>query len=155
MLQMWVVYLAFWGEGEGLSTSGVLRLVLDLCWQRRAAFETQGKTRTKADEKKRKTLCHNLWKRRKGGRRAKKGEKKEWNEIGDRWTKADDKEGRCFMIYEITKGIFPWEHNWISLNLRTSWISKKKQHKTSKPKRSLQEQLDSVICVFLRANSPN
>ena len=48
----------------------------------------------------------------------KKEKKKEWNEIGDRWTKADDKKGRCF--------IFPWEHNWISLNLRTSWISKKK-----------------------------
>ena len=37
----------------------------------------------------------------------KKEKKKEWNEIGDRCTKADDKKGRCFMIYEITKGIFP------------------------------------------------
>ena len=35
------------------------------------------------------------------------------------------------MIYEITKGIFPWEHNWISLNLRTSWISEKKKTTTT------------------------
>ena len=141
----------FWGEREGLSTSGVLRPVLDLCWQRCAAFETQGKTRTKADEKKRKTPCHNLWKRRKGGRRAKKGEKKERKEIGDRWTKADDKKGRCFMIYEWQKGISLeniTEHHW-------TWehheFLKKKKHKTYKPKRSLRQQLDSVICVFLGA----
>ena len=131
---MWVVYLAFWGEGEGLSTSGVLRLVLDLCRQRRDAFETQGKTRTKADEKKRKTVCHNLWKRTRGGRRAKKGEKKEWNEIGDRWTKADDKKGRCFIIYEITKGTFPWEHEYHWTREHHEFL-KKNQNKTSKPKK--------------------
>ena len=37
----------------------------------------------------------------------KRRKKKEWNEIGDRCSKADDKKGRCFMIYEITKAIFP------------------------------------------------
>ena len=30
------------------------------------------------------------------------------------------------MIYEMTKENFPWENYWTSLNLRASWIKKKK-----------------------------
>ena len=64
----------------------------------------------------------------------KKEKKKEWNEIGDRWTKADDKKGRCFMIYEITKGIFLWEHEYHWTREHHEFL-KKNQNKTSKPKK--------------------
>ena len=133
----------------------MLRPVQDLCRQRRAEFETQGKTRTKNKsrwkEKKRKEKHFVIIYEKKEGRKKSEKRREKRKELGDRWTKADDKKRHCFMIYEITKGNFPWEHYWTSLNLRTSWISKRYQHKTYKPKRSLRQQLDSVICVFLRA----
>ena len=82
-------------------------------------------------------------KKRKVGRRAKKGEKKR-KELGDRWTKADDKKIYCFMIYEMPKGNFPWAHYGTSLNLRTAWISLKK------PTQNIQAEKVSSGTVGLR-----
>ena len=81
----------------------------------------------------------------KEGKEEEERKEEEWKEIGDRWTKADDKKGRCFMIYEITERNFPWENNWTSLNLRTSWISKKKT-----PTQNIQAEKVSSGTVGLR-----
>ena len=126
---MWVVYLAFWGGGEGVkhkrSASSRTRSLSTTPWRVRNTRKNENKEQKQMKGKENHFVII-YEKEGKEEEERKKEKKKEWNEIGDRWTKADDKKGRCFMIYEISKGIFPWEHNWISLNLRTSWISKKK-----------------------------
>ena len=72
----------FWGEGEGLSTSGVLRPVLDLNAVPRSKHKEKREQKQMKRKKKHFVIIYE--KEGKEEEERKKEKKKEWNEIGDR-----------------------------------------------------------------------